>query len=82
MLREKRLAGFIPGSVSIPLPQLSQRLSEIKTEGTIIVHCKGGYRSSVAASMLQSAGFPNVVNLTGGYDAWKLSAGKSLPATI
>jgi hydroxyacylglutathione hydrolase len=78
----ERLAGFIPGSVSIPLPQLSQRLSEIKTEGTIIVHCKGGYRSSVAASMLQSAGFPNVVNLTGGYDAWKLSAGKSLPAGI
>jgi hydroxyacylglutathione hydrolase len=37
------------------------------------VHCKGGYRSSIAASILQAAGFPKVGNLSGGYDAWKLT---------
>jgi hydroxyacylglutathione hydrolase len=35
------------------------------------VHCKGGYRSIIAASLLQRAGFRNVVNLVGGFDAWQ-----------
>jgi rhodanese-related sulfurtransferase len=35
------------------------------------VHCKGGYRSAVAASLLRRAGFQQVVNVTGGFDAWK-----------
>ena len=66
-------AGSIPGAISIPLPQLSQRLSELHKPHTVVVHCKGGYRSSIAASDLQAAGFEDVVNLTGGFDAWKLS---------
>jgi len=35
------------------------------------VHCKGGYRSMIAASLLQRAGFHNVMNMTGGFDAWQ-----------
>jgi hydroxyacylglutathione hydrolase len=35
-----------------------------------VVHCKGGYRSSIATSILRRAGFKDVVNLTGGFDAW------------
>jgi rhodanese-related sulfurtransferase len=35
------------------------------------VHCKGGYRSIIACSLLQRAGFQNVMNITGGFDAWK-----------
>jgi len=35
------------------------------------VHCKGGYRSMIACSLLQRAGFQNVVNVTGGFDAWQ-----------
>jgi len=34
------------------------------------VHCKSGYRSMIASSLLQRAGFRNVINVTGGYDAW------------
>ena len=36
----------------------------------IAVHCKSGYRSMIASSLLQRAGFRNVINVTGGYDAW------------
>jgi hypothetical protein len=35
------------------------------------VHCKGGYRSSIATSLLRRAGFRHVMNVTGGFDAWK-----------
>lgn len=71
--RSELAAGVIPGSVSIPLPELQKRLGEIDPGTTVLVHCKGGYRSSIAASILESAGFPNVGNLSGGYDAWKLT---------
>lgn len=69
----ERAHGAIPNSVGIPLPELPQRLKELDPTQTVIVHCKGGYRSSCATSMLQSAGFQRVVNLTGGYDAWELT---------
>jgi hydroxyacylglutathione hydrolase len=65
--------GAIPGAISIPLPDLRSRLPELNPAIPILVHCKGGYRSSCAASILQSNGFPAVVNLTGGYDAWQLA---------
>jgi hydroxyacylglutathione hydrolase len=35
------------------------------------VHCRSGYRSSIATSLLRRAGFSRVANLTGGFDAWK-----------
>jgi hydroxyacylglutathione hydrolase len=37
----------------------------------VAVHCKGGYRSMIAASLLQRSGFTNLVDLTGGFDAWQ-----------
>jgi hydroxyacylglutathione hydrolase len=37
----------------------------------VTVHCKGGYRSSIGCSLLQRAGFDQVMNLTGGFDAWR-----------
>jgi rhodanese-related sulfurtransferase len=37
----------------------------------MVVHCKGGYRSSIAASILRRAGFREIADLTGGFDAWQ-----------
>jgi hydroxyacylglutathione hydrolase len=37
----------------------------------VVVHCKSGYRSSIAAGLLQRAGFQNVMNVVGGFDAWQ-----------
>jgi len=64
-------AGAMENSVRIPLGQLPARTGELDREKLLVVHCKGGYRSSIATSLLRRAGFRDVVNLTGGFDAWK-----------
>jgi hydroxyacylglutathione hydrolase len=63
-------AGHIPGARHIPLPELTSRLEELREAGPIAVHCQGGSRSAVAASVLQAAGFDDVSNVAGGYSAW------------
>ena len=67
-------AGGMENSVRIPLGQLPQRTGELDPAKLTVVHCKGGYRSSIAASILRRAGIRDIANLTGGFDAWK-SAG-------
>ncbi|WP_099024185.1 MBL fold metallo-hydrolase [Mycolicibacterium palauense] len=66
----EREAGVIPGSVSMPLAQLRAHLDDIPTGKPIVVHCAGGWRSSVAASLLRAQGFADVADLEGGYNAW------------
>jgi hydroxyacylglutathione hydrolase len=63
--------GAIAGSIAIPLGQLASRASELDRSKLVVAHCKGGYRSSIATSLLRRAGFENIANLTGGFDAWK-----------
>ena len=67
-------AGAIDGSVRIPLGQLQDRTGELERDKLLVVHCKGGYRSSIATSLLRRAGFRDIANLTGGFDAWKAMA--------
>lgn len=64
-------AGAIAHSAWIPLGQLQQRIGEVERGKLLVVHCKGGYRSSIATSILRRSGFRDIANLTGGYDAWK-----------
>ncbi len=66
----EREFGTIPGAAPIPLAQLHTRLEQIPTGKPIVVHCAGGWRSSVAASLLRAQGFENVSDLLGGYNAW------------
>lgn len=68
--------GHLPGARLIPLPQLASRLDELRGLGPIAVHCQGGSRSAVAASLLRAAGFDDVTNVEGGYSAW-LRAGNA-----
>ena len=62
--------GHIIGSLNIPLPHLDERMGEIPTGRPIAVHCEGGYRSAIAASLLQKLGRPDVYDIVGGYKAW------------
>ncbi len=63
--------GAIERSARIPLGELQSRTGELDREKLLVVHCKGGYRSSIATSLLRRAGFRDIANLTGGFDAWK-----------
>src|SRR5437867_4121564 len=62
---------FVPGSVSIPLNHLIERLPELPGERPLLVYCAGGYRSSIAASLLQQHGFARVSEIAGGITAWE-----------
>jgi glyoxylase-like metal-dependent hydrolase (beta-lactamase superfamily II)/rhodanese-related sulfurtransferase len=66
----EREGGAIPGSLHIPLAQLRLRLDEVPDDKPIVVHCAGGWRSSVAASLLRANGIGRVSDLLGGYNAW------------
>ena len=63
-------AGHIADSVNIPLDHLRDRTGEIASAGPLVVHCEGGYRSAIAASVLAQAGRPNVLDMVGGIKAW------------
>jgi hydroxyacylglutathione hydrolase len=54
-----------------PLDNFRVSPPEIDHDAVVAVHCKGGYRSMIASSLLQRAGFKNVFNLAGGFDAWR-----------
>ena len=60
----------VPGAVNIPLGFLKRRLDEVPLDGTVVAQCASGYRSQIAASLLQSCGFTNVVALSDGSESW------------
>ena len=64
-------AGMIPGAVNIQVGQLPDRLGELDPAKPTVVYCAGGYRSSVAASLLRQRGFADVSDILGGYNAWE-----------
>ena len=72
--------GTIAGAVELPVGQLPGRVDELDRDAPTVVFCAGGYRSSVAASVLRQAGFTDVSDLLGGYGAWLEFAGPTLPA--
>jgi glyoxylase-like metal-dependent hydrolase (beta-lactamase superfamily II)/rhodanese-related sulfurtransferase len=66
-------AGIIPDAISIPVGQLPARLGELDPARPTVVYCAGGYRSSVAASLLRQNGFSDVSDILGGFGAWEES---------
>jgi hydroxyacylglutathione hydrolase len=64
---QKRVAG----SVSMPLNHLAEHLQDLPKDRPLLVYCAGGYRSAIAASLLQTHGFSHVSEITGGITAWE-----------
>jgi hydroxyacylglutathione hydrolase len=62
--------GTIHNSRHISLPSLLKRIDELDKTAPLVVFCQGGYRSSIASSLLKSHGFTDVSDLIGGYTAW------------
>jgi hydroxyacylglutathione hydrolase len=75
--------GVIENSLCIPLGRLDSRQAELDREKLLVVQCKGGYRSSIASSILRRRGFRDIANLTGGFDAWrKAGLPFSIPGSV
>jgi hydroxyacylglutathione hydrolase len=66
--REQKSVG---GSVSVPLSRLAQQMETLPKDRPLLVYCAGGYRSSIAASLLQRAGFSRVGEIAGGMAGWE-----------
>jgi glyoxylase-like metal-dependent hydrolase (beta-lactamase superfamily II)/rhodanese-related sulfurtransferase len=75
--------GHIESAHLKPLNLLARSLDDLDRTKPVAVHCKGGYRSAIACSLLERAGFSEVMNVTGGFDAWRacgLPETKQMPA--
>jgi hydroxyacylglutathione hydrolase len=70
--------GHIPGAMHIPLGSLLSRLDEIPKDAEVAVHCQGGNRSAIAASILEKNGIA-ASNVAGGFSEWKRSGGAIEP---
>jgi glyoxylase-like metal-dependent hydrolase (beta-lactamase superfamily II)/rhodanese-related sulfurtransferase len=76
----ERATAAIAGTMHIPLTQLPDRSGEVAAERPVLVFCAGGYRSSIAASLLRQRGVRDVSEIAGGITAW-IAAGLPLSAT-
>jgi hydroxyacylglutathione hydrolase len=59
----------VRGALSLPLDFINDHLAEFKKDRTLYLHCAGGYRSVIAASILKARGWDNLVNIEGGFKA-------------
>jgi len=75
---EREIAA-LPGTLHIPMNQVSARLAEIPRDRDVVVMCRSGGRSLKVAGYLQGMGF-RVANLTGGIVAWARDVDPTLPS--
>ncbi|HVT59072.1 MAG TPA: molybdopterin-synthase adenylyltransferase MoeB [Thermoanaerobaculia bacterium] len=69
----------IEGAQLIPLQELPQRLGELDPEGSYVVHCHHGPRSTSAVELMQRMGYAGARNLAGGIDAWSAEVDPTVP---
>lgn len=60
----------MPGALHVPMAEVPARLSEIDPARTVVVTCHHGLRSARVAAYLRREGYREVLNLSGGIDAW------------
>jgi hydroxyacylglutathione hydrolase len=65
------LSEHLHNAQNYPLGDLSKSMDSLDTNSTYYIHCAGGYRSMVAASLMRANGFKNLVDIAGGYKAIK-----------
>ncbi len=67
-------AGHIEGAVHMPLGELPSRVEELPRDRPLVTYCGHGERASTAVSLLERAGYESLLNLDGGYGAWRAAA--------
>src|SRR5512134_1951806 len=71
---EEFAAGHVPGAVNVPHDQLANRLAEVPRDKDVVVYCRSGRRSLIAADILATNGFKRVSHLEGDIIAWQEKA--------
>ena len=73
--------GHIPGAQLVPLPEIESRMAELDGEKNLILYCRTGGRSSVAAALIKDAGARQgaIYNLVGGIAGWEGKGLKDIP---
>src|SRR5690606_20485136 len=69
--RAEHEAGALPGSLHVHIGQVMKRLDELPRGGKLVVYCQSGGRAAAVVSALRARGFGNVIELAGGYEAWR-----------
>lgn len=70
---EEWRTGHIPGAHHLELNELQKEIKQLPNHQSIALLCRSGQRASIAASLLEKHGFPSVINVRGGMQAWKLA---------
>jgi rhodanese-related sulfurtransferase len=65
---------YIAGSLGISLNHLMENLEKLPKDRPLLIYCAGGYRSSIAASLLQGSGFDRVSEIAGGIAGWEAAS--------
>ena len=73
-------AEHLEGVPNIPLDFINERMDAFPKDKTLVLHCAGGYRSMIAASILKARGFHRVKDVIGGYNALSKTALKKAPS--
>ena len=68
---DEYISGHIPNAKNIPLDFVNQKISSFRLKDTFYMHCAGGYRSMIAASLLKRNGIHNFTDIKGGFNALK-----------
>ena len=67
-------AGHVKGAVNIPLADLPEKINQLDSNESYLVHCAGGYRSMIACSVMKASGFVHLKNVSGGFSKIKETA--------
>jgi len=76
---EEYAAGHVPGAVNVPYDQVAQRLAEIPKDKDVVLYCRSGRRTGIAAEVLESNGYTRLQHLQGDMEAW-VKAGRPVEA--
>jgi hydroxyacylglutathione hydrolase len=64
-------AGAVPGALQLDVGRVAFRTESVPADRPVVVHCQGGNRAAVAASVLRARGYPDVRELEGSFDAYQ-----------
>ncbi len=65
------LSEHVEDAINVELDYINDQMASVPQEGTFYIHCAGGYRSVIAASILKARGYHNMVDVAGGFGAIK-----------